>query len=171
MTRSPTVQGWNGERTAAEPPFAPEKARAIIAEKASEPGALLPILHALQEEFGFIHEAAKPLIAEALNLSRAEVHGVVSFYHDFRHHPAGRHVLKLCRAEACQSMGCDSLHRHALAGLGLDWGGTTSDGMLTVEAVYCLGLCATAPAAMLDGRVVGRLDRDKLDRLVEGATA
>jgi formate dehydrogenase subunit gamma len=170
MTRAPMVQGWSGESAAAEP-FAVEKARAIIAEKASEPGALLPILHALQEEFGFIHEAAKPLIAEALNLSRAEVHGVVTFYHDFRHHPAGRHVLKLCRAEACQSMGCDSLHRHTLSGLGLDWGGTTSDGMLTVEAVYCLGLCATAPAAMLDGRVVGRLDRDKLDRIVAGVVA
>lgn len=145
------------------------RAVAIIAEHAGMPGATLPILHALQEEFGCVPEAAKPLIAHALNLSRAEVHGVVSFYHDFRSVPAGRHVLKLCRAEACQSMGCDSLHRDALDRLGIAMGETTADGQLTVEPIYCLGLCATAPSALIDGRPVGRLTPERLDGLVREA--
>lgn len=147
------------------------EARAIIAGFDGVPGALLPILHALQEHFGCVPEAAKPVIAHALNLSRAEVHGVVTFYHDYRAEPAGRHVLKLCRAEACQSVGGTALHRDVLAKLGLDWGGTTADGRLTVEAVYCLGLCATAPAALLDGAPIGRLDAARLDGVVAGAMA
>jgi formate dehydrogenase subunit gamma len=118
-----------------------------------------------------VPEAAKPLIAHALNLSRAEVHGVVSFYHDYRAEPAGRHVLKLCRAEACQSVGGTALHRDVLSRLGLEWGGTTPDGRLTVEAVYCLGLCATAPAALLDGEPLGRLDSSRLDGVVAEAMA
>lgn len=126
---------------------------------------MLPILHALQAEFGHLPEAAIRLVAAALNLTRAEVHGVVSFYHDFRTGPAGRHTLKICRAEACQSMGGEASARRLLDRLGLDWGGTTGDGRLTVEATYCLGLCATAPAAMLDGRVAGRLDAAGLDAL------
>jgi formate dehydrogenase subunit gamma len=132
-------------------------------------GPLLPILHALQEEFGYIDEAAEPLIAEALNITRAEVHGVVTFYHDFRNQPAGRHVLKLCRAEACQAAGGDSLAVHAEARLGLPLGTTSPDGSVTLEPVYCLGLCAVAPSAMLDGRVVGRLDLSSLDALLAEA--
>jgi len=120
-------------------------------------GSLLPILHDVQETFGCVPAEAVPFIAHALNLSRAEVHGVVSFYHDFRHEPAGRHVLKLCRAEACQSMQAEAVAQRVLAHFDLDWGGTTPDGRLTVEATYCLGLCACAPSAMLDGEPLGRL--------------
>lgn len=143
-----------------------ETAQNIIARKQAMPGALLPILHALQEEFGCIHREAVPLIAEILNLTRAEVHGVVTFYHDFRSAPPGRHVLRLCRAEACQSTGGDRLAARAEAKAGIPLGNTTADGRLTLEPVYCLGLCATAPSAMLDGRVIGRLDDRKLDALL-----
>ena len=131
-------------------------------------GPMLPILHKLQEEFGFIPEAAKQIIASALNLSRAEVHGVITFYHDFRAQPAGRHVLKLCRAEACQSMGCELLAETIKAKLGIDWHETTADGAVTLEPVFCLGLCAQAPAAMLDGELHARLDEHCLtDMLAE----
>jgi formate dehydrogenase subunit gamma len=145
------------------------RAREIIAAHATESGATLPILHALQDTFGFISEAAIPLIADALNLSRAEVHGVVTFYHDFRRALPGRHVLKLCRAEACQSMGGDALGARARAKLGIDWGETTRDGRVTLDAVFCLGLCATAPSAMIDNRLVGRLTDSRLDALIEQA--
>jgi formate dehydrogenase subunit gamma len=121
-------------------------------------GPLLPILHAVQEAFGFIPDDAIPQIAKALMLSKAEVHGVVSFYHDFREKPAGRHVLKLCRAEACQTMGGDRVADAVKAALGIDWHETTPDGRVTLEPVFCLGLCACGPAAMVDGRLVGRCD-------------
>jgi formate dehydrogenase subunit gamma len=147
-------------------PWDRQTARSIITGKHSMPGALLPILHALQEEFGYIDRAAVPLIAEILNLSRAEVYGVVTFYHDFRAAPPGRHVLKLCRAEACQSVGGDALAALAEAKIGVAIGNTTADGEITLAPVYCLGLCATAPAAMLDGRLIGRLDEHKLDALL-----
>ncbi len=140
-------------------------AEGIIATHAGLEGPMLPILHAMQEEFGCIPEEAIRLIAARLNLTRAEVHGVVSFYHDFRREPAGRHVLKLCRAEACQSMGGEANAARLLQRLGLDWGETTPDGRLTVEAVYCLGLCACAPNAMLDGELHGRLDAGTLEML------
>jgi formate dehydrogenase subunit gamma len=146
-----------------------QSARVIIAGKQSMPGALLPILHALQEEFGYIDREAEPLIAEILNLSRAEVHGVVTFYHDFRDKPAGRHVLKLCRAESCQARGSEGLAARAEARLGVAFGGTTADGGVTLEAVYCLGLCSVSPSAMLDGKIVARLDDTKLDRLLTEA--
>ncbi len=129
-------------------------------------GALLPILHALQEEFGYIDAAAEPLIAEELNISRAEVHGVVTFYHDFRKKPAGRHVIKLCRAEACQAAGGEELAAHAEARLGVALGNTTADGRVTIEPVYCLGLCSVSPSAMIDGKVVARLDAKKFDGLL-----
>ncbi|MCP8937667.1 formate dehydrogenase subunit gamma [Alsobacter sp. SYSU M60028] len=132
-------------------------------------GALLPILHALQERFGYVPADAVPLVADALNLSRAEVHGVLTFYHDFRRAPAGRHVLKICRAESCQAMGCESLVEHLAAEHGVTPGGVTADGRLTVETVYCLGNCALSPAAMLDGELIGRLERDGLDALVNAA--
>ncbi len=143
-----------------------ETARAIIVDRRALPGALLPILQALQDEFGYIDREAEPLIADILNLSRAEVHGVLTFYHDFRQKPAGRHVLKLCRAESCQARGSDALGRHAAATLGIDFGGTTADGSVTLEPVYCLGLCSVSPAAMFDCKVVGRLDENKLDMLL-----
>jgi formate dehydrogenase subunit gamma len=132
-------------------------------------GPLLPILQALQDEFGYIDAAAEPLVADALNLTRAEVHGVVTFYHDFRRAPAGRHVLKLCRAEACQAAGGDALAARAEARLGVAMGTTAPDGSVTLEPVYCLGLCATAPSAMIDGRVVGRLDEQRLDAVLAEA--
>jgi formate dehydrogenase subunit gamma len=151
------------------PSFAPwdrQTVRAIIADKQAMPGALLPILHALQEHFGYIDPEAQPLIADILNLSRAEVHGVVTFYHDFRQRPPGRHVLKLCRAESCQACGSDALATRAEARLGIALGDTTADGSVTLEPVYCLGLCSVSPAAMLDGKIVARLDENKLDALL-----
>lgn len=129
-------------------------------------GPLLPILHKVQAEFGYIPDSAKLVIATALNLSRAEVHGVVSFYHDFRDHPSGRHTLKLCRAEACQSMGCETLAEGIKSQLGIDWHETTADGSVTLEPVFCLGLCAQAPAAMLDGEIYARLDEQQLGELI-----
>lgn len=135
----------------------------IIRRHEGREGALLPILHDLQAAFGCIPQAAVPVVAGALNLTRAEVHGVVSFYHDFREQPAGRHVLKICRAEACQSMNGEAVARQALDRFGLDWGGTTPDGRLTIEATYCLGLCACAPSAMLDGEPIGRVGAATLD--------
>jgi formate dehydrogenase subunit gamma len=121
-------------------------------------GPLLPILHAVQQSFGHVPQAAIQQIAAGLGLSKAEVHGVISFYHDFREAPAGRHVLKLCRAEACQAMGADRVAGAVKAALGIDWHETTPDGRVTLEPVFCLGLCACGPAAMVDGRLVGRCD-------------
>lgn len=132
-------------------------------------GAALPILHALQDEFGHIPEEAVPLIAQALNLSRAEIHGIVTFYHDFRRNPAGRHVLKLCRAEACQSMNGAKIADDFLTQLGIGWGETTPDGRLTVEGVYCLGLCACAPSAHFDGEPIGRIGPETLADVVRQA--
>ena len=123
----------------------------------------------MQEAFGYVPEPAIPMVAHALNLSRAEVHGVVSFYHDFREAPAGRHVLRLCRAEACQSMGADTLADETRKTLGIEWGGTSADGRVTLEPVFCLGLCACAPVAMLDDKVVGALDHARLGALIAEA--
>ncbi|PWE34112.1 formate dehydrogenase subunit gamma [Maritimibacter sp. 55A14] len=148
-----------------------EEIDTLLAEHSHLEGPLLPILHAMQDSFGHIPEAAHRPIAEALNISRAELHGVISFYHDFRENPAGRHVLKICRAEACQAVGGTALAEATLAKLGLDWHGTTINGAVTVEPVYCLGLCACAPAAMLDDRVVGRVDTARMDALLAEAGA
>lgn len=155
--------------TAVFEPWDETRGAEIIAGHAGQEGATLVILHALQEAFGHVPQAAIPMVAKALNLSRAEVHGVFTFYHDFRHKPAGRHVLKLCRAEACQAAGGDALAARAQAKLGVALGDTTADDRVTLEPVYCLGLCATAPSAMLDGRLVGRLDQKRLDALVAEA--
>lgn len=143
-----------------------EEIKALIAGFSDLEGPLLPILHALQDAYGVIPETAQPLIAEALNISKAEVHGVVSFYHDFRTLPAGRHVVKICRAEACQAMGAAALGDQAQARLGVEWHGTTENGAVTLEPVYCLGLCACGPAAMVDGKLLGRVDAQKLDRII-----
>jgi formate dehydrogenase subunit gamma len=130
-------------------------------------GPLLPILHAIQAEFGHVPQSAIPQIAAALTLSKAEVHGVISFYHDFREAPAGRHVIKLCRAESCQTMGADAVAGRIKAALGIDWHETTPDGRVTLEPVFCLGLCACGPAAMVDGRLVGRCDETLLAEVSE----
>src|SRR5690348_11634005 len=151
------------------PAWQEARARQVIDSHRTVEGPALVILQALQREFGFISDEAVVLVADALNLTRAEVHGIVTFYHDFRKEPAGRHVLKLCRAEACQAAGGDALAARAEAKLGVALGNTTADDRVTLEPIYCLGLCATAPSAMLDGRVVGRLDEARLDALVAEA--
>ena len=146
-----------------------ERAVSLIRDREQLPGALLPVLHALQEEFGYIDPAAIPLIASALNLSKAEVHGVISFYHDFRHTPPGRHMLRVCRAESCQSMGCDRLIDHLQNRLGVELGQTTADQSFTVDQVFCLGLCALSPAMMLDGKPYGRVTPQVADFLIDDA--
>ena len=144
---------------------------ALIDANAGLEGPLLPILHALQDSFGHIPQPAMQMIADRLNITKAELHGVISFYHDFREAPAGKHVLKICRAEACQAMSGNALAEETLAKLGLDWHGTTINGAVTVEPVYCLGLCACGPAAMMDDRCVGRVDRSRMDALLAEAGA
>lgn len=144
-----------------------ERVLAIVAELKSLEGPLLPILHAVQAEFGYIPEQSQPLIARELNLSRAEIHGVVTFYHEFRNHPAGKHVVRICRAEACQSVGGRDIADHACRELGIEWHETTPDGRVTLEPVYCLGLCSTAPSAQIDGELHGRLDTETLSALIK----
>lgn len=148
-----------------------ERIREIIADHLALEGPLLPIFHAIQHEYGHVPPMAIPVIAEALNLGKAEVHGTMSFYHDFRTEPAGRHVVKLCRAEACQSVGAEAVADHARAKLGIDWHETTKNGNVTLEPVYCLGLCACGPSALVDGKVVGHVDEAKLDTLLAGVGA
>ena len=148
----------------------PDQAQPLIDARRGEPGAMLPILHDLQERFGYIDSAAIPLIAEALNVSKAETIGVVSFYHDFRREPVDGAVLKLCRAESCQALGCEDLVAHLAHAHGLAVDGR-AEGPLTIETVYCLGHCAASPAALLDGEPIGRLDRARLDAIVESARA
>ena len=134
----------------------------IIDQHKDTQGGLLPMLHDIQAAFGYIPDDAIDPIAKSLKLARAEVYGVISFYHDFRTTPTGNHVLKICRAEACQSMGAEGLVADMLKAFGLNDFGTTADGRVTIEAVYCLGLCAMSPAAMVNGKLVGRADVPKL---------
>jgi formate dehydrogenase subunit gamma len=136
-----------------------------------EPGALLPILHAVQDAIGFVPPDALVLIAKAVNLSRAEVHGVVTFYHYFRTKRGGRHVVHLCRAEACQSLGAAALERHAKRSLGVDFHGTSADGAVTLEPVYCLGNCALGPALMIDEELQGRVSPERFDELIQSLRA
>jgi formate dehydrogenase subunit gamma len=138
----------------------------IVERNKARPGNLLEVLHAVQDELGYVPPAAVPLIATELNLSRAEVHGVVTFYHHFRHAPSGAHTLQLCRAESCQSMGADALADHAKSRLGIDFKQTTADGRYTLEPVYCLGNCACSPALMLDGELHGRVTPERFDELI-----
>ena len=139
-------------------PWRPERGEEIIAGLTRLDGAVLPMFHALQSTFGHVPKEAVAMIAHALNLSRAEVFGALSFYHDFRHEPPGARMVKICRAESCQAMGGEAASRFLLADLGIDWGETTPDGAVTVEPVYCLGLCAVSPAALVDGQPLGRVD-------------
>jgi formate dehydrogenase subunit gamma len=149
--------------------FDVDLARTLIDRKRTLPGATLPILHDLLEQFGYIDDAAIPLIADALNISRAEALGVVSFYHDFRRSPVDGRVLKLCRAESCQAMGCEDLVSHLAVRHGVTVDGLDEGSGIRVESVYCLGNCALSPAVLIDGEPIGRLDRDRLDALVAGA--
>lgn len=142
---------------------------AHIASHRSMPGALMPLLHAIQDDLGYVPEGSYPSIAKALNLSVAEVHGVVTFYHHFRTHAPGRHVLQICRAESCQAMGSEALEAHVKKTLGVDYHETTKDGAITLEAVYCLGNCACSPSIMLDEQVCGRVDTDRINQIIAEA--
>ncbi|MDP1791220.1 MAG: formate dehydrogenase subunit gamma [Methylibium sp.] len=140
--------------------------RAVLARRADEPGALLPILHEVQDLLGCIPADVVPEIASALNLSRAEVHGVITYYHHFRSEPAGRHVIQVCRAEACQALGADALLAHAERRLGCRSQATSADGRYTLEPVFCLGLCASSPAIVIDERLHARVSPAAFDRLI-----
>lgn len=139
----------------------------IVAKLKSKPGALLPILHDIQGQLGFIPKEAIPIIAKGLNLSRAEVHGVVSFYHHFSDKPRGRHIVEICRAESCQAMGGRSLEAFAKQKLGLDWYQTSADGEITLEPVYCLGNCACSPSLRIGKKIMGRVDQQGFTELVD----
>jgi formate dehydrogenase subunit gamma len=143
-----------------------EKINAHIAAHKTMPGALLPLLHAIQDDIGYVPEESYLPISKGLALSVAEVHGVVTFYHHFRRHPAGKHILQICRAESCQAMGSSKLEMQVKKNLGIDYHETTKDGALTLLPVYCLGNCACSPAVMLDEEVYGRMDADKVAELV-----
>jgi formate dehydrogenase subunit gamma len=143
-----------------------ERAKALIAEHVGLEGPLLPILHAINDRFGHVNTEAVVIVADVLNLSRADVQGVVSFYHDFRREPHGQHVIKLCRAEACQSMGSEALAARLERALGIRFGETTPDRRITLEPVYCLGNCALSPAALINGKLFGRVDEQKVLTLV-----
>jgi formate dehydrogenase subunit gamma len=149
--------------------FDVDRARTLIDRKRALRGSMLPILHDLQGEFGYIDDRAIPLIADALNISRAETLGVISFYHDFRRSPVDGRVLKLCRAESCQAMGCEDLVSHLAVRHGIEVVDADESSELHVETVYCLGNCALSPAALLDGVPIGRLDRDRIDAIVANA--
>ena len=140
--------------------------RRIVADLKDRPGPLLEVLHAVQAALGYVPEGAIPVVAQGLNISRAEVHGVVTFYHYFRRTPPGKHVVSLCRAEACQSMGADALAEHAKRKLGVDFHETTGDGEFSLEPIYCLGNCACSPAALVDGRLYGRLTPERFDAML-----
>jgi formate dehydrogenase subunit gamma len=134
-------------------------------------GPLLPVLHSVQEKLGYVPQEAVPMIAGAMNLSRAEIHGVMSFYHDFRSEPAGQHIVHLCRAEACQAMGSRALEQHARDRLGIDFGQTTSDGLFTLEPVYCLGNCACSPSIRINDEIHARVSPELFDELISGLEA
>jgi formate dehydrogenase subunit gamma len=148
-----------------------ETGRGIIRALKHVEGALLPILHAIQDEFGYVDAAAVPVIADELNLTRAEVHGVVGFYHDFRKQAPGRHIVKICRAEACQSVGGRESEAHARQRLNADFHETSADGRYTLDPVYCLGNCACGPSAMIDGKLHGRVTPKRFDQLIDALEA
>lgn len=143
--------------------------QAEVAALKAKPGPLLPILHSIRDRLGYIPEDAVPIIAEGLQITRAEVHGVISFYHDFNTQPIGRHRLQICRAEACQARGCRSLEAYAQEKLGVGYHQTTADGEITLEPVYCLGNCATGPSVRLDNDIHGRVTAKRLDALLDRA--
>ncbi|MGA7538440.1 MAG: formate dehydrogenase subunit gamma [Steroidobacteraceae bacterium] len=146
-----------------------EAVRRIVRELKGRPGPLLEVLHAIQAQLGYVSAAAVPLVAEELNLSRAEVHGVISFYHYFRSTPPGAHTVSVCRAESCQAMGGEALAAHAQQRLGVEFHETTPDGRFSLEPVYCLGNCACSPAVMIDGRLHGRVTPERFDALLSDA--
>ena len=148
------------------PPTYADTVRRIVAELKDRPGPLLEVLHAIQAALGYVPDGAVPLVAQGLNVSRAEVHGVVTFYHYFRRTPPGKHIVSLCRAESCQAVGGDALAEHAKRSLGVDFHETTANGEFSLEPIYCLGNCACSPAAMVDGRLYGRLTPERFDAMI-----
>jgi formate dehydrogenase subunit gamma len=150
----------------AAPPESQEKTRAICEARGNRPDELLEIFHAVQAELGYVPEQVLPVIAEAVNLSRAEVYGVLSFYHDFRTTPPGRHIVKICRAEACQAMHTEKVCAHAEQRLGTRFGETSADGEFSLEAAYCLGNCARSPAMLVDGDLFGCVDEKRFDAII-----
>jgi len=148
-----------------------ELINALIAKHRQQPGALLPLLHAIQDAVGYVPEACYASISKALSLSVAEVHGVVTFYHHFRTHKPGRHIMQICRAESCQAMGSEALEAHAKQCLKVDYHQTTADGAITLEPVYCLGNCALSPSVMMDDEIYGRVSPAELDALIVEAKA
>ena len=147
------------------------KIQGLIAQHKGLPGALLPLLHAIQDEVGYVPEESYLSISKALALSVAEVHGVVTFYHHFRSHPVGKHILQICRAESCQAMGSEKLEASIKVKLGIDYHQTTLDGAITLEPIYCLGNCACSPSVMMDDEVYGRMDNQKMAELISEARA
>lgn len=145
---------------------ADQEIESVIAKLVDVPGGLLPILHALQNQYGYVPKEAVPLIAKALHLSRAEVHGVITYYHHFRDHPGGHHIVRLCRAEACQAVGADDLAEHARSSLGCDFHTTTGDGAVTLEPAYCLGQCAIGPSMLIDDDIHARVTPARFDALM-----
>ena len=143
----------------------------LVGQYKALPGGLLPLLHDIQADVGYVPDTAVPIIAKGLNLSRAEVHGVISFYHDFKTHPIGRHTVQICRAEACQSMGSRQLEAHAKQALAVDYGETTTDGAITLEPVYCLGNCACSPSVRINDDIFARVDADRFDQLISDLTS
>ena len=147
-------------------PWSQEVALETISAHSAQRGPLLPVLHALQETFGYVDPRAVPLVAKTLNLSRADVHGVLTFYSDLRSTPPGKVRVQVCRGEACQAVGAHALAEHATSSLRVDFGGTTADGSVTLDEVFCLGNCALGPTVTVDGRLHGRVQAAELDRLV-----
>jgi formate dehydrogenase subunit gamma len=168
---TPNPGGRSGEKPGDQSAWDAEEARRIIESLRGLDGALIPMLHALQGRFGYVDDAAVPDLADVLNLSRAEVHGVITFYHEFRRSPPARHALHLCRAEACQSVGARALESHVKRKLGIDYHHDTPDGRWSLGAIYCLGNCACGPSALIDGATFGRLTAEKLDQLMREAEA
>jgi len=154
------------------PPAESAVVRRVASDLKGRPGPLLEVLHGIQAALGYVPAGAVPIVAEVLNLSRAEVHGVVTFYHYFRHSRPGAHTVSLCRAESCQAMGAEALAEHARRRLGIDFHQTTADGRISLEPIYCLGNCACSPALMMDGRLYGRVTPERFDAIVaEGGAA
>ena len=144
-----------------------EIVESAIASHRGKVGALIPVLHSIQDKLGHVPKQAVPMIAQAMSLSRAEVHGVMSFYHDFRGEPAGKHIIHLCRAEACQAMGSRELERHVMDRLGIGYGETTADGLVSLEPVYCLGNCACTPSIRVNDDIHARVTAQKFDELID----
>jgi len=134
-----------------------------------KPGALLPLMHAIQDSLGYIPEDSYPIISAAFNLSIAEIHGFVTFYHHFRTSPSGINILQVCRAESCQSMGSEEIESYCKKVLGIDYHETSKDGAITLEPVYCLGNCACSPSVMMNDKVIGRITPEKIDNIIKAA--